>query len=236
MGDSAIDSFEHEATELLNLMEESLLRLENVPDDEALINAIFRAAHTIKGTGGVFGFDNIVQFTHIVENVLDRVRASELNIDSELIAVLLNCRDHIGTLVRLAIDGNAELDEEVFETLDMAVVDGYVLKDVSPDELNRAIRMIAQGQVYIHAEVTRALLTRNRSPQPKPDHIKLTPRESEVLQLLATSATYQEIGKQLSISEETVRSHAKGILAKLGQPNRTMAVVTAVKLGLIDLE
>lgn len=113
MGDSAIDSFEHEATELLNLMEESLLRLENSPGDEALINAIFRAAHTIKGTSGVFGFDDIVEFTHIVENVLDRVRAGSVEIHSDLIAVLLTCRDHIGTLVRLAIDGNKGLSDEI---------------------------------------------------------------------------------------------------------------------------
>lgn len=137
--------------------------------------------------------------------------------------------------VKIMMLSGAELDDEVFRTLDMGV-DGYVLKDVSPDELNRAIRMVAQGQIYIHADVTRALLIRNRSPKEKPPDVNLTPREAEVLQYLATSATYHEIGKQLSISEETVRSHAKGILAKLGQSNRTMAVVTAVRLGLIDLD
>lgn len=113
MGDSAIDSFEYEATELLNLMEESLLRLENTPGDEALINAVFRAAHTIKGTGGVFGFDNIVEFTHIVENVLDRVRGGKVEIESDLIAMLLNCRDHMGTLVRLAVEGDEAPDEDI---------------------------------------------------------------------------------------------------------------------------
>lgn len=113
MGDSAIESFEHEATELLNLMEESLLRLENSPGDEALINAIFRAAHTIKGTGGVFGFDNIVEFTHIVENVLDRVRAGKTQIESDLIAVLLSCRDHMAILVQLAVNGDQSLSDDV---------------------------------------------------------------------------------------------------------------------------
>lgn len=113
MSDSAVDSFDHEATELLNLMEESLLRLENSPGDEALISAIFRAAHTIKGTGGVFGFDNIVEFTHIVENVLDRVRSGETQIESDLIAVLLSCRDHMGVLVQLAINGDQELSDDI---------------------------------------------------------------------------------------------------------------------------
>lgn len=137
--------------------------------------------------------------------------------------------------IKIMMLSGADLDDEVFKTLDIGV-DGYVLKDVSPDELNRAIRMVAQGQTYIHADVTRALLIRNRSPKENTPDANLTPREAEVLQYLATSATYHEIGKQLSISEETVRSHAKGILAKLGQSNRTMAVVTAVRLGLIDLD
>lgn len=137
--------------------------------------------------------------------------------------------------IKIMMLSGAELDEEVFKTIDLGV-DGYILKDVSPDELNRAIRMVAQSQVYIHAEVTRALLIRKRVPKQESIEVNLTPRESEVLQLLATSATYQEIGKQLSISEETVRTHAKGILAKLEQPNRTMAVLTAIRLGLIDLD
>jgi len=69
-----------------------------------------------------------------------------------------------------------------------------------------------------------------------PPSVSLSPREKDVLRLLPTPATYREIGRQLSISEETVRSHVKNILAKLDQPNRTQAVVAAVKLGLITLE
>ena len=153
MGDSAVDSFDHEATELLNLMEESLLRLENSPGDEALINAIFRAAHTIKGTGGVFGFDNIVEFTHIVENVLDRVRASDIQIESDLIAVLLSCRDHMGALVQLAINGEQELSDEVRQ-------EGYSLiaqlnpyldpnaKIVNQDDVNRMVT--EQGGLHVN--------------------------------------------------------------------------------------
>lgn len=137
--------------------------------------------------------------------------------------------------IRVMILSGAEIDEDVFDTIDSGV-DGYVLKDVSPDELNRAIRMVASGQTYIHADVTRALLDRARSPKKHPPNVNLTRREMDVLQLLASSATYQEIGQTLSISEETVRTHAKGILGKLQQPNRTMAVVTAVKLGLIQLQ
>lgn len=137
--------------------------------------------------------------------------------------------------IKVMILSGAEIDDDVFDTLDLGI-DGYVLKDVSPAELNRAIRMVMNGQVYIHADVTQALLNRWKQKQPPASLSQLTPREMDVLQLLATSATYLEIGKQLSIGEETVRSHVKAILAKLEQPNRTMAVVTAVKMGLIQLD
>jgi DNA-binding CsgD family transcriptional regulator len=70
-----------------------------------------------------------------------------------------------------------------------------------------------------------------RAPQ-----VSLTPREMDVLQLMATAATYREIGEQLHIGEETVRSHAKSILAKLDQPNRTQAVIAAVRADLISLD
>jgi DNA-binding NarL/FixJ family response regulator len=137
--------------------------------------------------------------------------------------------------VRVMMLSGAEIDDDVFDTLD-AGVDGYVMKDVGPDELSRAIRMVAAGQSYIHADVTRALLNRMSEPERRRHEIGLTPRETDVLRLLTTSATYQEIGDKLFISEETVRSHVKRILSKLDQPNRTTAVVAALKLGLISLE
>lgn len=113
MGDNAVNSFEIEAKELLAIMEDSLLQLENNPQDENLINAIFRSAHTIKGTGGVFGFDNIVEFTHVVENLLDKVRAAEIAVESDMIALLLSCCDQMSILVQIAVDGNADLDTDV---------------------------------------------------------------------------------------------------------------------------
>lgn len=103
--DTGQSIFLNESRELLEQMEEALLQLENNAQDEdsELIAAIFRAAHTIKGTGGVFGFDEVQAFTHIVENVLDKVRAGDLGIDSDLIALLLTSKDHIGVLVEHAV-------------------------------------------------------------------------------------------------------------------------------------
>ena len=115
--DHALQTFLMESRELLVAMEESLLGLESSPDDHDAINAIFRAAHTIKGSGGMFGLDGIVAFTHVVENVLDRVRSGEVPINVDLIALLLLCRDHIGTLVEgIAADSTAQPDRETETT------------------------------------------------------------------------------------------------------------------------
>lgn len=136
---------------------------------------------------------------------------------------------------RIVILSGAEINEAVFDIIEVA--DGYVPKDIGPDELARAIWTVAGGGRYIHAAVTTALLEQmgthpSGSTERRPS---LSPRELEVLRLMATAATYREIGRQLFISEETVRTHAKSILTKLGQPGRTQAVVAAVKLGLIKL-
>lgn len=108
--DNIKETFLQESTELLSDMEAALLEIEQEPSNQDLINAIFRAAHTIKGSGGLFGFDKVVEFTHVAENVLDRVRAGEVCIDSELVALLLKCRDYIALLVEAAVE-EAELEQ-----------------------------------------------------------------------------------------------------------------------------
>jgi len=102
--DQAIPTFLLEARELLEQMEDGLLQIENGAGDGETVNAIFRAAHTIKGSAGIFGFDEVVGFTHTVENVLDRVRSNELAIDRPLAELLLASGDHIGTLLQRVAD------------------------------------------------------------------------------------------------------------------------------------
>lgn len=99
-----------ESRELLDEMETSLLALENEPDNSELINAVFRAIHTIKGTGGVFGFDSIVEFTHIAESVLDKVRDGEIALDSDLTADMLKTKDCLEVLVEAAVDESVKVD------------------------------------------------------------------------------------------------------------------------------
>lgn len=97
--DQALQTFLVESRELLQAMEEALLNLESEPDDKEAIGAVFRAAHTIKGSAGLFGLEPIVAFTHVAENVLDKVRNGAVAVDGELIALLLSAGDHISDLV-----------------------------------------------------------------------------------------------------------------------------------------
>ena len=97
--DEALQLFIVECRELLDDMESALLAVEQADDPSEMINAIFRAAHTIKGSSGLFGLDHIVAFTHATESVLDRVRAGKQPLNDKLIALLLACGDHIRQLI-----------------------------------------------------------------------------------------------------------------------------------------
>ncbi|HUB45031.1 MAG TPA: chemotaxis protein CheA [Acetobacteraceae bacterium] len=91
--------YRQEAAELLDQLEQALLDLEHVPGDADLVNTAFRALHTIKGSGAMFGFDAVADFTHHVETAFDRVRQGEVSPDPPLIAVALEAKDHIRRLI-----------------------------------------------------------------------------------------------------------------------------------------
>lgn len=104
--DQALDTYVHESRDLLVQMEELLLAFSQGRTDPESVNALFRAAHTIKGSAGLFGLDGIVDFTHGVESVLDLVRDGTIEMTPDLAALLLECRDHMGLLVEGAASGN----------------------------------------------------------------------------------------------------------------------------------
>ena len=113
--DQAQQTFIVEARELLQAMEQSLLQLENEPGDEDAIGAVFRAAHTIKGSAGLFGLASIVSFTHIVEDVLDRLRDGHVAVDAALIAVLLQSGDHMLELIEVVASRGEALPSAALE-------------------------------------------------------------------------------------------------------------------------
>ena len=97
--DEALELFIVECRELLDDMETALLTVETAEEKGEIINAVFRAAHTIKGSSGLFSLDHIVAFTHVVESVLDRVRSGKLPLNGQLVSLLLSCGDHVRALV-----------------------------------------------------------------------------------------------------------------------------------------
>ncbi|MGZ5580881.1 MAG: Hpt domain-containing protein, partial [Methylobacter sp.] len=98
--DEYLRTFVVECSELLDQMEQALLDVEQAEQDPDIINAIFRAAHTIKGSAGMFGIDHIVAFTHAAESVLDRVRSGEIAMTPVLAALFIDAHDHLRELVR----------------------------------------------------------------------------------------------------------------------------------------
>ncbi len=106
----ALQTFFAESRELLDEMEAALLGIHRSDDLGETVNAIFRAAHTIKGSAGLFGLDALVAFTHVAESVLDEVRDGRVAIDDTLVALLLKCADHLRLLVGAAEDGAREPD------------------------------------------------------------------------------------------------------------------------------
>lgn len=133
---------------------------------------------------------------------------------------------------RILMLTGTKLDSQMMSLLSQGL-DGYILKDVEPNELIEAIHTIAGGDAYLQPSVTRHMLDSLVTSSQIAEQSILTARELEVLNYMATAATYREIASQLHISEETVRSHAKHILSKLGQPNRESAVNEAIRLGIL---
>jgi DNA-binding NarL/FixJ family response regulator len=140
------------------------------------------------------------------------------------------------TSVRTLLLSGAPVEAAVLDALENGV-DGFVHKDITPAGLAHAIRVVAGGRNYLGPEIAKALIARSRQAAPAAEtNVTISPREMDVLKLMSTPATYRDIAVQLSISETTVRTHVKRILAKLNQPNRTQAVVAALRLGMISFE
>jgi DNA-binding NarL/FixJ family response regulator len=110
---------------------------------------------------------------------------------------------------------------------------GYLLKNTEADDLVAAIHAAAAGQVRLSAEASARLVREIRLPQ-SPE--RLTPRETEVLRLIAEGKANKEISRLLGISEQTAKSHVHEILGKLGMLSRTQAAVYATRIGLVPAE
>ncbi|HEU4354977.1 MAG TPA: response regulator transcription factor [Actinomycetota bacterium] len=138
---------------------------------------------------------------------------------------------------RVLILTTYDLDEYVFRGL-RAGASGFLLKDVVPEELVRAIRLVAEGESLLSPSVTRRLIeefvrTPDRSAPAPAELETLTDREREVLVLIAHGLTNQEIAERLFLSMATVKTHVNRVFAKLGVRDRAQAVVVAYETGIV---
>jgi len=135
--------------------------------------------------------------------------------------------------IKIMMLTGTEVDDRVFDLV-AAGIEGYVLKNIEPGELVRAIHAVMRGEAYLHPDVMKKVAARIQMQHTVT--INLTHRELEVLEWMSTPNTYKQIANLLSVSEETIRSHAKNILEKMDQPNRAQAVLAAMKMKLIKLD
>jgi two-component system, chemotaxis family, sensor kinase CheA len=135
--DHVLQTFIVESRELLEEMEKALLGIEHTQDQSESVNAIFRAAHTIKGSAGMFSLDHVVDFTHVLESVLDAVREGCVGMTDELVTLLLSCGDHIGTLIDAVEAGKLDADAAMIE---------------------QGAPLIAQLRVYLSAQAPKGAL------------------------------------------------------------------------------
>src|SRR5580704_15018417 len=141
---------------------------------------------------------------------------------------------------RILILTTFDLDRYVYDAL-CAGASGFLLKDVTAERLFEAVRVIAAGEALLAPAVTRRLISefsRIRPRQATPPTAmaalgELTPRETEVLRLIAEGLSNPEIAARLVVTEETVKTHVSRVLGKLGLRDRTQAVVTAYESGLV---
>ena len=168
--------------------------------------------------------------------------AAELEPDVALVDLVMPRLDGVATIERLRATGSTArvivltsfLDEDKVLPAVRAGAAGYLLKDVEPGELVRAIRAVDGGDALLHPAVAARVLRELATDDARAErHAALTAREREVLALLARGRANKAIAFELGVSEKTVKTHVGNILAKLGLSDRTQAALYAVRAGLV---
>ena len=167
--------------------------------------------------------------------------AAALEPDVALVDLVMPRLDGVATIERLRASGSTArvivltsfLDEDKVLPAVRAGAAGYLLKDVEPGELVRAIRTVDGGDALLHPAVAARVLRELAADDARAErHAALTAREREVLALLARGRANKAIAFELGVSEKTVKTHVGNILAKLGLSDRTQAALYAVREGL----
>jgi DNA-binding NarL/FixJ family response regulator len=205
-----------------------------VVDDQTLIRSGFRLILTARGI-------------EVVGEAADGLQAvalaAELRPDVVLMDIRMPTMDGLdatrrilGRLpdCRVLMLTTFDLDHYVYTALSIGA-SGFLLKDVTPDHLAAAVRLVGTGDALLAPSITRRLVERFATPAPAApaDLSSLTPREREVLALLGRGLSNTELAAHLTLSEATVKSHVARIFAKLSLRDRAQAVVLAYETGLV---
>jgi DNA-binding NarL/FixJ family response regulator len=208
-----------------------------IADDQALVRAGFRMILTADGIevvaeaeGGAEAVDAVLRTGPDV--VLMDIRMP--NMDGIEAARRILARDNPPRVIMLT---TFDLDNYVYAALGLGA-SGFLLKDVTPEYLVAAVRIVRDGDALLAPSITRRLVERFATHQPREsplhrDIAALTPREREVLTLVAQGLSNVEIAGRLFLSEATVKTHVARILAKLGLRDRVQAVVVAYETRLV---
>ena len=212
-----------------------------VVDDQALVRSGFAMILTAAGIDVVGeaanGWEAITAVRQLRPDVvLMDIRMPELD-GLEATRQILAAHPP-GTGPRVIVLTTFDLDQYVYAAL-TAGASGFLLKDVTPDHLVHAVRLVRDGDALLAPSITRRLIERFARPDPDRasqhrDLALLTPREREVLTLLAGGLSNAELAAALHLSEATVKTHLTRILTKLGLRDRVQAVVLAYQTGLVQ--
>jgi DNA-binding NarL/FixJ family response regulator len=209
-----------------------------IADDQALVRAGFR--RLLEAEPGIEVVGEAGDGLHAIE--LARRRAP----DVVLMDIRMPTLDGLEATRRLLASGVAarvvilttfDLDEYVFDAL-RAGASGFLLKDSPPEQLIAAIHVVAEGEALLAPPITRRLIeqfARRPPPRAAAERLaELTPRELDVLRLLARGLSNAEIAAELVLGEATIKTHVAHVLTKLALRDRVQAVVLAYETGLVE--
>jgi two-component system chemotaxis sensor kinase CheA len=145
MSDDSLQVFADEAEDLLGVAESALLNLDGLNNVDETVGDLFRTFHTIKGAAGLFGLDTIVEFTHVVESVLSKIREGNLEVDQGMVSLFLGSRDHLENLVARALEGIDGLDDSLQATDDILIGQLNVHLDSDSEETTQSTAEIVSN-------------------------------------------------------------------------------------------
>ncbi|GAA2556656.1 response regulator transcription factor [Winogradskya consettensis] len=206
-----------------------------VADDQALVRAGFRMILTADGIEVVAEATNGAEAVDAVRRHRPDVVLMDIRMPgTDGLAATRQIMAGRDATPRIIILTTFDLDHYVYAAL-TAGASGFLLKDVTPEHLVGAVRLVRDGDALLAPSITRRLVERfaRGESEPPPDLAGLTKRELEVLALLAQGLSNAELAARLYLSEATVKTHVARILGKLGLRDRVQAVVAAYRTGLV---